>query len=209
MEGILCFGDSITFGRGEIPNKGWCGRLKDYFEAKDEHNGVYNLGIPGQTSTELLKRFSTEAESRIRIKRPEDKYLILVAIGTNDCKFDGKLEDNNQRTTDDQFRRNIKELIIKAKSYKTKLVFIGLPPVDKSRTLPYEKTWFKPERVKLFNDFVKELCEENNILFFDIFNVMGKKDYPKLLEDGLHPNSAGYDFMCEAIKRFLEDNKLI
>jgi len=209
MEGILCFGDSITFGRGEIPNKSWSGRLKDYFEVKGSHNGVYNLGVPGQTSTDLLKRFDSEAEGRIRIKRPSDKYLILIAIGTNDCKFDGKPEDNNPRTTDDQFRKNIKELITKAKSYRAKLAFIGLPPVDKSRTLPYEETWFKPERVKLFNDIVKELCEENNVLFFDIFDVMSKEDFPKLLDDGLHPNSDGYDFMFEAIKGFLEKNQLI
>jgi lysophospholipase L1-like esterase len=61
----------------------------------------------------------------------------------------------------------------------------------------------------LFNDIVKELCEENNVLFFDIFDIMSKEDFPKLLEDGLHPNSAGYDFMFEAIKGFLEENQLI
>jgi lysophospholipase L1-like esterase len=140
MEGILCFGGSITFGRGEIPNKSWCGRLKDYFEVKGSHNGVYNLGVPGHTSTDLLKRFDAEAEGRIRIKRPSDKYLILVAIGTNDCKFDGKPENNNPRTTDDQFRKNINELITKAKLHKAKLAFIGLSPVDKARTLPFEET---------------------------------------------------------------------
>jgi acyl-CoA thioesterase I len=209
MEGILCFGDSITFGRGEIPNKSWCGRLKDYFEVKGSHNGVYNLGVPGHTSTDLLKRFDSEAEGRIRIKRPSDKYLILISIGTNDCKFDGKPEDNNPRTTDNQFRKNIKELIKKAKSYQAKLAFIGLPPVDKSRTLPFEETWFQPERVKLFNDIVKELCEENNVLFFDMFDVMSKKDFSQLLEDGLHPNSAGYDFMYGEVKSFIESNKLI
>ncbi len=209
MDGILCFGDSITYGRGEIPSKGWCGRLKDYFEAKEENNGVYNLGIPGQTSTELLKRFDAEAEGRIRLKKSSDKYLILVAIGTNDCKFDGKPEDNKPRTTDDQFRKNIQELITKAKSYRAKSAFIGLPPVDKSRTLPYDENWFKPERVKLFNDIVKKLCKENNVLFFDIFEVMSKEDYPKLLDDGLHPNPKGYDFMFEKMKGFLEKNRLV
>ena len=62
MKGILCFGDSLTFGVGELPNKSWCGRLKDYFEIKENHNGVYNLGVPGHTSTDLLKRFNAEAE---------------------------------------------------------------------------------------------------------------------------------------------------
>ncbi len=207
MKGILCFGDSITFGRGEMPAKSWCGRLKDYFESKDPYNGVYNLGVPGQTSDELLKRFDSEAEGRARIHRDSDRYLILIAIGTNDCKFDGNLKE--PRTDEKQFRKNIKELISKAKSCKAEVAFIGLPPVDESRTLPYEETWFKQERVKLFNDIIMESCKENNVLFFDMFGVMSKEDYPKLLNDGIHPNSAGYDFMFGKIKEFLEKNKLI
>jgi lysophospholipase L1-like esterase len=203
MKGILCFGDSITFGRGEMPSIGWVGRLKDYFEVKGSHNGVYNLGVPGHTSTDLLKRFDVEIKGRIRIKRPSDEYLILIAIGTNDCKFDGGPENNKPRTTDDQFKKNIEELIKRANNYQAKLVFIGLPPVDKFRTLPYEETWFEPERVKLFNNLVKELCKENNVLFLDILDVMSKENYPLLLEDGLHPNSKGYQFMYEKIKEFL------
>jgi lysophospholipase L1-like esterase len=208
MERILCFGDSITFGGGEIPLKGWCGRLKDYFESKGKEKGVYNLGVPGQTSTELLRRFDTEAEARIRPKRPLNQYLTLIAIGANDSKFDGKPNDN-PRTTEGKFKDNIKELIKKAKSHSTKLTFIGLIPVDESKTSPYEKTWFKLERIKLFNNIINELCKENDVLFFDIFEIMLKEDYPKLLNDGVHPNSKGYDFIFKKIKYFLSKNQLI
>ena len=68
MKRIICFGDSITFGRGENPNIGWCGRLKNYFESKDPYNAIYNLGVPGHTSTDLLLRFNIEASGRIRKK---------------------------------------------------------------------------------------------------------------------------------------------
>ncbi|MBT4540776.1 hypothetical protein HOC35_04635 [Candidatus Woesearchaeota archaeon] len=209
MEGILCFGASITFGRGEIPNKGWCGRLKDYFEVKGSHNSVYNLGVPGQTTTDLLDRFDAEAKARIRMIRPNDKYLIIIAIGTNDCKWDYRHEKDNIRVSDEDFRKNIQLLITKAKSYDAKFAIFGLSPVDESKTGPFEETFFKNERVKLFNSIIKEVCEENNVLFLDMFNIMIKEDYPNLLEDGLHPNSAGFDFMFENIKGFLEKNELI
>ncbi|NQU78828.1 hypothetical protein HQ545_03585 [Candidatus Woesearchaeota archaeon] len=209
MKGILCFGDSITFGRGEIPNKSWCGRLKEYFEPEDSHNGVYNLGVPGQTSTDLLERFDAEATRRVMIKRPDDKYLILVAIGTNDSKWDGMPKDNNPRITEEDFRKNILELIRKAKSSRAGLVFIGLPPVDESKTLPFEETAFKNERIKLFNDIIKDSCNENNVLFLDMFELMSKEDYPSFLADGLHPNSTGYDFMFKHIKEFINTNDLI
>jgi lysophospholipase L1-like esterase len=209
MKGILCFGDSITFGRGEIPNKSWCGRLKDYFDPKGSHNGVYNLGVPGQTSTDLLERFDAEAKGRVRIKWPEDKYLILVAIGTNDSKWDGMPEDDNPRVTEDDFRKNIHELVKKAKAVQAGIAFIGLPPVDESKTLPFEETAFKNERVKMFNDVVKEVCKENDILFLDMFELMSKEDYTSFLADGLHPNSAGYDFMFKHVREFIEKNDLI
>jgi acyl-CoA thioesterase I len=209
MKGILCFGDSITFGRGETPNKSWSGRLKEYFESKDFHNGVYNLGVPGHTSTDLLERFDSEAFGRIRTHRLGNEYLILIAIGTNDCKLDLISEGSKPRITIEKFRENIKELIKKAKCYKAKLVFLGLPPVDEARTLPYEETSFTNKRVKKFNDVVKESCEAAEVSFLDIFEIMIKENYQELLKDGLHPNSKGYDFMFNIIKTFLEKNKLI
>ena len=206
MKGILCFGDSITFGRGEIPNKGWCGRLKNWFEVQGTHNAVYNLGIPGGASTDLLERFNAEANTRIRLKRPTDEYTILIAIGANDCKFEK--ESRNPRTTDEHFKENIKNLIKKAKSYKAKLAFIGLIPVDEKRVQPFERTWFINERVMLFNEIIKELCQKENILFLDIYQFMIKEKYEILLFDGLHPNTQGYDYMFNIIKKFIEKNKL-
>ena len=195
MQGILCFGDSITFGKGEFPNIGWAGRLKHYFEPKGGHNGVYNLGIPGDTSTDLLKRFDTECKSRIRFKWPIDKYVIIIGVGHNDSKWQGMPEDNKPNTTAHIYEKNIKKLIKKAKNYKAKLAFIGLSPVDENKTLPFEDTSFENERVKQFNNIVKKCCKENNVLFLDMHNIMIKEDYPKLLYDGLHPNKKGYDFI--------------
>ena len=97
MHGILCFGDSISFGKGETPKMGWVGRLKNSFEPGGDH--VYNLGVPGHTSADLLKRFDIECQSRIKFKRPVDKYLIIIAIGANDNKWEGMPEDNKPRAT--------------------------------------------------------------------------------------------------------------
>jgi len=208
MNGILCFGDSITFGRGEQPNRSWTGRLKDFFEPKGLHHGVYNLGVSGHTSTDLLKRFDAEATARVKY-RPTDKFLILMAIGANDCKWDGLPQDNNPRTTKQAFTENISQLIEKAKKYNAGLAFIGLIPVDEKLTLPFEETSFENKRVKEFNDIIKTLCHQNGVLFFNMFKEMSKVDYVSFLFDGLHPNEKGYDWMFEKIKEFLIDSKLI
>ena len=178
--------------------------MKEYFEPKGGHNAVYNLGIPGEDSIGLLKRIDTECGARISFKWPEDKYVISVAIGTNDCK----LEKNKPRIEIKKFEKNINELINKTKSYKAKVVFIGLFPVDEKLTLSYENTSFSNERIKLFNDIIKKSCEKNNILFLNMFETAIKEDYVKLLDDGLHPNSKGYDFMFDKVRNFFEKMKL-
>jgi len=210
MHAILCFGDSITFGKGEKPAKGWCGRLKDYFEPKDRHYHVINLGFPGHTAQDILDRIDNEASTRARIRRDSDKFLILISVGTNDCRHDDLPEKKKFRMSEDEFKEDIQKLIEKSKKFPAKVAFLGLPPVDEKLTSPFEgEYYFTNERVKLFNDAVKESCEENNVLFLDIFDLMSKEDYSNLLEDGLHPNSEGYNFVFEKVKNFIESNELI
>lgn len=209
MKGILCFGDSITFGRGDNANLGWCGRLKEYFDGQDKYHGVYNLGIPGDTTEGLLRRFDCEAESRIKHNRLGDKYLILIAIGTNDSKK--IVRDGNEFAVieDVDFGENILRLIEKARSFNATLGFIGLPPLDESKVKNYEDTSFSNERIKLFNDIIMKICEMNEIPFVDINEIMNDSGYLDLLEDGLHPNSEGYRMMFEIISSFIEEENLI
>jgi len=207
MYAITVFGDSITFARGDSLGRGWCGRLKKYFEEKDYYNCLYNLGIPGDTTKDLLKRFDTEAESRIKYNRKEDQHIIIFAIGTNDSKIWEK--DKRQETNINIFRKNILTLINKSKNYTKEVTFIGLTPVDESKTLDYEGTTFTNERIKQFNNIIKEVCQKNKIPFLDMFKEISKLDYKKLLGDGLHPNPKGYENMYELIKEFLIKEKII
>jgi acyl-CoA thioesterase I len=208
MKAILCFGDSITHGRGEMPNLGWVGRLKNHYEPQNFWNCVYNLGIPGETTFGLLKRFDSETRIRIASKR-QDKYIIVVSTGINDTCWDGLPEENNLRVSEKEFDKNIKELIIKAKVYSADLVFIGLTPVDEKQTLLFENTSFKNDKIKQFNEIIKNNCSENNVLFLDFFDILNNSDWPMMLADGVHPNSKGYDLMFEQIKLFLIEGGLI
>lgn len=209
MFGILAFGDSIVFGRGNNIDRGWAGRLRKYFEAKDYYNGLYNLGIPGNSTADLLERIETECKARIKIKMPEDKFVILIGIGINDSRLIGKLD--NPQTKEDEFKDNILNLINISKKYTKHVVFIGLTPVDESRTKPYEGTYFLNERIEKFNEIIKKSCTKNKILFVDMLNEIKNKkiDFAQLLDDGLHPNARGYEEMHKIIKKSLIENKLI
>jgi lysophospholipase L1-like esterase len=208
MIGILCFGDSITYGEGD--NKGWCGRLKEWFESQNEDNGVYNLGVPGQTSAELLERFDKECKVRLRFKYPEDKYTTLIQIGTNDSKYDKKPPEGKETNTLEKFGSNIRTLIRKAKQHKHKFAFIGLPPTDdKKVNLRAWGSYFENDRVGEFNTILAENCKKEKIPFLDIHALMLEQEYKNMLADGLHPNAKGYEFMYKEIKKFLEKNNLL
>ena len=52
---------------------------------------------------------------------------------------------------------------------------------------------------------VKEKCKENDIRFIDMFEELD----PSHLDDGLHPNTKGYEKMYGIIKDFLSKNEMI
>ena len=62
---VLIFGDSITWGAYDPEQGGWATRLRNYFEEKDNDIDVYNLGISGDTTADLLERIEIEAKSRV------------------------------------------------------------------------------------------------------------------------------------------------
>jgi lysophospholipase L1-like esterase len=198
MFAILCFGDSITFGVGELPTKGWAGRLKDDFEPKGEHNCVYNLGVRGQTSTHLLKRFHLECEGIIKHNYPDDKYIIIIAIGTNDAKVTGK-ETN---VTADNFKNNLDSIMKQAKEYDAEVVLLSIPAVDEKITKLWEGSSYTNARIRKFNEIIRAVSKEKNAKYIDINSTLGK---PEDFTDGLHPSSKGYDLMYVEVKKGIKE----
>jgi lysophospholipase L1-like esterase len=207
MFGILVCGDSISFGRGESPNVGWSGRLKKYFEPQEFHNCLFNLGIPGDTTTTLLKRFETEIKSRIRYIRPGDKFIVMIAIGINDSR--GLGFPNKLQTKPIKFENNISKLIQIAKKYTKHVVVIGLTTIDEDITNPFENTYLTNNRIQEYDAILKKSAQNNKIQYINLFNTISKSNYKKLLVDGVHPNKRGYEEIYKIIKNFLIKKKLI
>lgn len=209
MSHIIIFGDSITYGASDIKG-GWVSRLRNYVDQKsfDDENYykiVMNLGISGNTSDDLINRFEFELKQRIREGR---ETVIIIAIGTNDSQeIAGNLKIDQAK-----YKNNIQKLTKIAQKYSTKIVFVGLFPVDESKTCPtpwHEDQFYKNENIGIYNQIIADLCEENNLIFIDIYNNFINQNYINLLDDGLHPNTEGHQKMFEIIKKELENNKII
>lgn len=191
---ICIFGDSITWGAYDPQNGGWVNRLRNYFEEQDKDIDVYNLGISGDSTADLLDRIEIEAKSR-------EANIIVFAIGVNDAQFIHST--NSNRISDNDFENNIKKLFEIAKKFTSKIIFVGLTPVDETKTKPIpwntDKTYTN-ERIKKFNKIIGDFCSKNNLKFISINDLLNNDD----LVDGLHPNVQGHIKMFERINPEIE-----
>ena len=99
-----------------------------------------------------------------------------------------------------------------AKKFSSKIVFVGLFPVDETKTTPIpwnRDKYYKNEYIQKYNQTLKVICKENEVYFIDLFHKFKDLNYKDLLEDGLHPNSEGHKKIFEVIKDFLIENKIV
>lgn len=183
---IGIWGDSITYGSCDEEALGWAGRLRKTLPTNDYHQ-LYNFGICGETTDDLLKRFKIEAQAI-----NPDK--IVFAIGINDLKFPKNSEIN--KVAIEIFRNNLEELLKQACQYTDDITLIGLTKVgDEWKTAKGKQSL--NEEIKKYDTVIQEIAEENKYLYISIFDtIVTSID----LADGIHPNTNGYQKMFEIIK---------
>lgn len=195
MKKTICiWGASTTEGFYDKEAGGWVDRIKQYLKFEDGTH-VFNLGVSGAISTDLVDRFDMEAKHR----RPD---MIVISLGTNDA---GLLIKNNKNQVNlEDFENNIKTLIAKAKKFTNNIVIVFSIPVDEEVCNPWRgKILYLNEEIKKYNARAIEICKNQNIKYIELFDQFEKEDYKKLLHDGLHPNAAGHKLMFEIIKEGL------
>ncbi|MCD6279715.1 hypothetical protein J7J26_03010 [Candidatus Micrarchaeota archaeon] len=212
MTQILIFGDSIAYGAWDKEG-GWVQRLKKFLDKKDLTDPnfyclVYNLGVSGNNSKDLLERFEFETKQRLK---ENEETIIIFAIGVNDSQF--VHSERNHRVPINKFKDNIQKLIKLTQKFSSKIIFVGLTPVDETKTTPIpwstDKS-YKNEYIQKYNETIKNICDENKIYFIEIFEKLKEMSYQELLEDGLHPNSEGHQKIFEIVREFLINrNKII
>ncbi|OGK16695.1 hypothetical protein A2774_00140 [Candidatus Roizmanbacteria bacterium RIFCSPHIGHO2_01_FULL_39_12c] len=211
MPQILVFGASITQGLWDKEG-GWGNRLRKYLDRLylsgklKEDWDVFNLGIAGNTTEDLLQRIEFETKQRIL----SGIALTVISIGLNDCQWIN--DKKTYRVSPQKFKENIIKIFKIAKKYSKNVVFLGLTPVDESKVDPIpwaSERSYKNKLIKKYNGLVQTICKDYNVSFVDVFNKWMEIDYKKLLEDGVHPNSEGHSLIYSLIKDFLISNHLV
>ena len=187
---VFVFGDSLVYGNNDYEKGGWVNRLRLKLEEIDPNKNsyVFNLGIPGNNTNDLVKRFDIECS----IRAPKTENLIIIfGIGANDVK-----KIYNGEVTEETFKENINTLIKDAKKYTNKIAFIGFIKADENIRKEY-----KSEKMIELDNTIKEICEKEDVTYIYMYDAVEKKD----LTDGLHANSTGHQKMFERVFEVVKD----
>lgn len=205
---VLVFGASITQGFWDTEG-GWVQRLRRYYDQKsvanikEEENypDIFNLGVSGNKSGDLLARFDNETAARLKTG---SSGVIIFCIGTNNAYVEG----NESWSPPEVYKNDLLKLVDKAKKYVNKILFVGLPPCEEEKTTPvfWRDISYTNERIQVINGMMQEVAAEQNIPRVEIFEAMHEamKSGQQLFLDGLHPNDAGHQLIFELVRPELD-----
>ncbi|WP_312923637.1 SGNH/GDSL hydrolase family protein [Empedobacter brevis] len=202
MTNCLFFGDSITYGEYDGVLGGYVDILKRYCHAEFYQNNTneincFNLGIGGETTEGLIKRFEIE----MKVRYSPDENLIFFLYGANDLA-----EKNNVELVSlSDFEANLSQMISHAKEFTKNVYLISILPISKTVDgikVP-ERKFRTTQKIELYNQKLKELAAQNDVEFIDIFSSFNANKEVFLSKDGVHPNEKGYGFIAENLKPIL------
>ena len=152
----ICFiGDSFVSGAYDEECLGWVGRIGAAARRRKHDVSPYNLGVRGETSLQIARRWRAEAERR---QSPQQEGRLVFEFGVNDVR-----EVNGKRQMEAaQSLAAAREILRAAVAWKPTLM-IGPPPGgDQPRNV----------RVKDLSDAMADLCTLLGVPYFDSFTPL-------------------------------------
>jgi lysophospholipase L1-like esterase len=204
---VLVFGASVTQGFWDTEG-GWVQRLRKYYDEKQvkdwsqEIPTVFNLGVSGDSTTEILKRLENETTAR-----QSDRGLAFIfSVGINDSFETGDGEIN---LTPEQYAANYEKIITIASKYSDKIMLLGLQYCDEARTKPvaWANIHYRNERIKTFDSIAESLANKLGVSYLSIFDIFKEKfeNGQNIYQDGLHPNNEGHQLIFETVRPALDE----
>lgn len=201
---IFVFGDSLVYGAWDSQG-GWCDRLKRRFHLQKITNPaagkvqLFNLGIGGENSRALLKRFRSEIEARMKGDWP---VVILIATGANDTRM---LSGGAPAVASAEYRENLEGLLAIAQSFTDKILLVGIAPVQHALQ-EFKGSFLSNELLKQYDLIMTEVAEAQGIPKVQLMEslAIAAADQPIFSTDGVHPNDIGHALIEQQVSVELE-----
>lgn len=200
----LLFGASSTFGVGDPEFGGWSTRLQFYLDKQEGARLFHNLAISGNTTKDLLRRFSQEAKERIRDK-PKKQWTTFFSLGTNDASR----VDGVSKVSEEDYENNLHELLRQAKALVSRVVVLSGFPIIEEVCNPFKPgLYFLNKDIFYYDKILQRVCEKEGVEYFSVFNKFSNHTEKTSLysSDGLHLSVKGHELYFSLIRDYLEKN---
>jgi lysophospholipase L1-like esterase len=198
---IIALGDSLVYGYGDPEKGGWVEQLRRWWMLPDSAGHVlYNLGVRGDRTKQVAQRLEVEFRHRgeLRNRVPD---LIILSVGVNDS---ARLTRANGKNYTDfaVFESDIASLLEQAQQL-CPVLFVGMVPVDEAKMPFLDCFHFNHVDQYRYKEATRIACSKRQIPYLDIFDQWMKRGETwrckHLSEDGLHPNTLGYQALLEDV----------
>jgi acyl-CoA thioesterase I len=182
---VLFFGDSHTVGVGDPSGLGWVGRTVAATHAEGIPLVPYNLGVRGETSEDVLRRWQAEAAARAS----DSETKVVFAVGANDTSEEGGAS-----------RVGLKEsvgalvaMLRQAEEIGLTAIVVGPAPVGDESLV---------ERIANLSRRFAEACEQMGVPFVELTaSLRGNATWREEIaaSDEAHPGAAGYEALAHIV----------
>lgn len=174
----LFLGDSIT----------------DFYDLDKYYEGLpaVNSGISGNTTEDILN----DMKGRVYDYNPSKVFLL---IGTNDLIHDISVDD---------IATNIEKIVneINSNEPHSEIYVESVYPVNDNLDEDMVDVRNNDDIMEI-NEKIKKYCEDNGYTYINMYDKLLDEDgnfNEEYTDDGLHPNSRGYEVITDEIKKFLD-----
>lgn len=167
------------------------------------NNTIANLGVEGQTSSQVLYRLMSYLET-------DTPSLIILEAGINDLKIIG-IDANLYESITQQYLKNIEQMIHLCRVRNIRMILIDIFPVGKIE-LPRRLIWNNAvnKAIDAVNLTLKSYCDDDLVFYFNadaILSDNGTTVRPEYQDDFLHINAMGYEALSKNLQELI--NKVI
>ncbi|AFZ01989.1 GDSL-type esterase/lipase family protein [Calothrix sp. PCC 6303] len=183
----ICFlGESFVNGTGDPECLGWTGRVCADVNRKGNNITYYNLGVRGETTTELKLRYLQELKYRLP---QECDGRVVFSFGVNDTF----IKNDATRVSLVNSIIHTREILKNTKALYPVLM-VSPPPV-----LELEHN----HKIRELSKHFELTCKRLEIPYLDVFSILEKSQTWKdeiRGNDGSHPRAGGYTEFSELVK---------
>jgi acyl-CoA thioesterase-1 len=172
MPVIVCYGDSITAGRGLDYEQAYPEIIQKRLDAEGYRYKVVNRGTSGATTKDALAGLPYILKLR--------PAVVIVEFGGNDGLRGTPIADT---------RSNLDQMLTNLENAHVKIVFAGI-------TLPPD---YGPDYIHAFQQMFRELAARHRVAFVPMLYKNLEHVPGAIQDDGIHPTAKGSAIIADTL----------